>query len=333
MSRAVERLPDRTQVLIVGAGLAGAATAHHLRLGGVEPLLLDRAPAAGREASGRSAGMIRAHCADPALAEWTAAGARAHRTSGFPGYRPTGSLLLGLGDQDVSDMIPWAVGRGLHQPGDGVIDAPALLLHLLAGQSVAWGVQVDAVAPSGAGVAVHLEGRTLRADVVVLAAGAFAGALGGLPLQPRRRHLFRTARRPEGPCEPFVWDVVEGLYFRSEGEGLLACACDEEATPPGVNAVREGAQAELRAKARQVQPALADLAIADSWAGQRTFAPDERFVLGWDPALPGVFWVAGLGGHGVTVAPVVGARAAERILSGSVSGAGDDRALSPARFR
>ena len=48
----------------------------------------------------------------------------------------------------------------------------------------------------------------------------------------------------------------------------------------------------------------------------RTFAPDELFVVGADPRLNGLFWVAGLGGHGITCAPAVGSIAAEWITEG-----------------
>jgi glycine/D-amino acid oxidase-like deaminating enzyme len=51
-----------------------------------------------------------------------------------------------------------------------------------------------------------------------------------------------------------------------------------------------------------------------SWVGQRTFAPDRRFVVGFDPRDDRVFHVAALGGHGVTVSPAIGALAANLLL-------------------
>jgi glycine/D-amino acid oxidase-like deaminating enzyme len=61
-------------------------------------------------------------------------------------------------------------------------------------------------------------------------------------------------------------------------------------------------------------PALASVSISKGWAGFRTLTSDGRFVIGWDPDVEGFFWVAGLGGHGVTTSSAVGDLASELIL-------------------
>jgi glycine/D-amino acid oxidase-like deaminating enzyme len=48
----------------------------------------------------------------------------------------------------------------------------------------------------------------------------------------------------------------------------------------------------------------------------RTFAPDHRFVIGSDPRLSGLYWAAGLGGHGMTCAPAVGELTAQWLIEG-----------------
>jgi D-arginine dehydrogenase len=48
----------------------------------------------------------------------------------------------------------------------------------------------------------------------------------------------------------------------------------------------------------------------------RTFVSDDEFVIGADPRLRGLYWVAGLGGHGVACAPLVGRLAADWIADG-----------------
>ena len=78
---------------------------------------------------------------------------------------------------------------------------------------------------------------------------------------------------------------------------------------------------------RELAPQLADRPITRYWTGLRTFAPDRRFVIGWDPWNPRLFWSAGLGGHGMTSGLAVGAVAAERFLRHS-----DGGPLDPARF-
>jgi D-arginine dehydrogenase len=66
------------------------------------------------------------------------------------------------------------------------------------------------------------------------------------------------------------------------------------------------------------------------WCGMRTLTGDGRFAVGPDPDVEGLFWVAGLGGHGMCVGAEVGHMAA-RLLAG---GAPDElaRACDPARL-
>jgi len=78
--------------------------------------------------------------------------------------------------------------------------------------------------------------------------------------------------------------------------------------------------------------------IIRSWAGLRTFAPDRAPVIGFDPAAPGFFWLAGQGGYGVqssaAAARVAAALALGEPLPADVSALGLTAAqISPARFR
>jgi D-arginine dehydrogenase len=83
----------------------------------------------------------------------------------------------------------------------------------------------------------------------------------------------------------------------------------------------------------RLQPGLALGPLRCAWAGQRTFALDGRFVVGWDPRCRGLFWVAALGGHGVTTSPSVGRLAADLLVAGPGTPASPiARALSPARL-
>jgi D-arginine dehydrogenase len=77
--------------------------------------------------------------------------------------------------------------------------------------------------------------------------------------------------------------------------------------------------------------------VVTTWAGLRTFAIDRVPVMGYDPDVPGLFWLAGQGGYGIQTAPAL-ARLAAVILRGDVSPSAeapgvDPEALSPARFR
>jgi len=227
-------------------------------------------------------------------------------------------------------------------PSDGVVDIHALLSGYLKaaaslGVEIRYNSHVRALDKQDGRIArVLLEEDWVGTEVLVNAAGAWAGAIGklagGVPigLRPLRRHLFVTGPLPWIDRRwPFVWDVSHGFYFRPDSGGLLVCPCDEAEMPPGDTAPVESALDLLAEKARNYFPQFADLPIMKSWAGLRTFAPDGRFIIGWDPGVEGLFWVAGLGGHGVTTSDAVGALAAKLLLGGEARRA---EALSPARF-
>ena len=86
---------------------------------------------------------------------------------------------------------------------------------------------------------------------------------------------------------------------------------------------------ELAGKVEMHQPGLGELAVARQWVGQRTFAPDRLFVIGFDPRNHKLCHVGGLGGHGVTSSFTVGQMAADLITGGRPPGA---ELLSPRRL-
>lgn len=350
---------DRADLVVVGAGIAGAATAYHLARAGVgEIVILEREPVPGAHASGRNAGLVRRALEDALVGEFAVEGAERLRRppaddeAAFAPeslVRETGSLLL-AGREDAAlaagaaragavevgaeeaqrlapDLAGAAIDRAWYTALDGVADIHALLGGFLRGAvargaRVATGCAALAVerGAGGAVAAVRTSAGRIATGAVVDAAGAWAGELARSagaappPLRAFRRHLFSSAPREARGGGPWVWDVERGFYFREEGPGLLLSACDQEphpAAPPAVDPARAG---DLAEKLLAHAPALAGLRIARAWACLRTFAPDGRFVIGPEPALPGYFYAAGLGGHGITTAFVFGALAAEAVL-------------------
>ncbi|HWP57695.1 MAG TPA: FAD-dependent oxidoreductase [Candidatus Acidoferrales bacterium] len=227
-------------------------------------------------------------------------------------------------------------------PTDGVVDIHALLSGYLKqaasyGAEIRYGCRLAAVDTRHGRVSrILLDSDWTAADVLVDAAGAWAGEVAAkagavnIPLRPLRRHLFVTGPLSwVKPHWPFVWDVAHGFYFRPDSGGLLLCPCDEDEMAACDAPTSETALELLAEKTRRYFPRFSDLPIMKGWAGLRTFAPDGRFVIGWDPQLEGFFWVAALGGHGVTTSPAVGALVADMILDGRAS---PFEEMSPARF-
>jgi D-arginine dehydrogenase len=53
--------------------------------------------------------------------------------------------------------------------------------------------------------------------------------------------------------------------------------------------------------------------ISHSWAGLRSFVPDDSPVVGYDDAAQDFFWLAAQGGYGIMMAPTLG-RAASALI-------------------
>jgi glycine/D-amino acid oxidase-like deaminating enzyme len=339
-------MEDVAEILIIGGGIAGLATACHLALAGQSGVVLvDREAQAGFYASGHNAGIARRLTGRAEHTALTVPGRDLLMQAGL--MRASGGCLLaaepGGADALAEEARAFGVestrGSGspipglraaewLHLPGDGVIDIDAALRHCAdtargGGARLRFGCQVLGITPGPAGFQVATDQGPIRARTVVNAAGAWAQEVGrmagglDIPFQPLRRHLvWSTADCPAD--QPWAWWADRPLYLRPESGGALLCACEESTVklpPRGLQPDNDASVLEgLAASLKELIPALAAAPVARIWCGLRTFAPDRRFVLGPDPIQPNLFWVAGLGGHGMTSGLAVGRRAAEAIL-------------------
>ena len=224
--------------------------------------------------------------------------------------------------------------RALFCPTDALVDVGGLLEGLQK-ELRALGVRVflnhplRSIRKTRAGFKVRAgRGREFTAEKVINAAAAWAGevakAAGAseLPLKPYLRHLYETkALGSRSTRWPFVWDLDRGLYFRPLLKGILASPCDKRFVrlekPLKVSSIRlidfKARQSLLR-KLKSFNPSFKLGELENQKAGLRTMASDGRFVIGEDPNLKNFYWVAGLGGHGVTTSFSVGDLAARLVL-------------------
>lgn len=345
-------------VVIVGAGVAGASLAYHLaRKGTRSVLVIEREPIAGMHSSGRNAAMFYALVAEPETAELAA------RSHGFlleppeevanrPLLHQTGSLTLfgahqsaeaagkvdlarriGLHARTLSageavDLTPMLghcdASAVVHSETDGTLDIEAMVQGLLRGACrrgarLRTGLEVrDLRVEGGRVVGLDTAEGPVECGLVVDASGAWAGRLGAPhgavrpPLQPLRRHLLFV--RGEPVQGPFVVDARLPFYVRPETGGFLLSRCDEDPFEPCLPAVDEVRIAEAMETLARVATPLAQAPLVRRWACLRTRTPDELLVFGRDPSLRGYFWMAGLGGHGMTAGVAAGELAAEVLL-------------------
>ncbi len=180
-----------------------------------------------------------------------------------------------------------------------------------------------AVARRGSHFQIALPEAALDARVVVDAAGAWADEVGTLAgatpmsLAPLRRTAF-IVDLPEGldaSAWPCVIDIDEHLYFKPDAGRLLVSPADETPSMP-CDAWADDLDVAEAVERLETMTSLRVTQVRSRWAGLRTFAPDRTPIVGFDPELPGFFWLAGQGGYGLQTAPAM-ARAAAALASGS----------------
>jgi D-arginine dehydrogenase len=352
---------------IVGAGIAGASLAAGLA-GRGRVVVLEAEDRPGYHATGRSAAFWTESYGGPPVLPLTAASGPFLKQHGLLGDR--GALTLarddelagleafadrfaGLGvaiehldraalEKRIPGLKPeWR--HGVLEPDCSDIDVAALH-QLWLGQARRGGAEVQCRARLAAaehrsgGWQLTLEdGRSLRAAVLVDAAGAWAdevAAMAGaapLGIQPYRRTIAQLRMTSPVPDNlPLVLGFDGSFYFRPDAGRLWLSPHDETPSLPCDAAPEELDVATAIARLKEV----ADWPIAQvehKWAGLRSFAPDRLPVYGFDARVPGLFWFAGQGGFGIQTAPAA-ADLALRLLSGEAPGAVDPAPYSPARF-
>ncbi len=216
-------------------------------------------------------------------------------------------------------------------PDEGLCDAWTLGQGFLRGArrrraELRTGVEVLELTRRGDRIAGVITDRgPIDAGIVVLAAGAWSDALArradltGPELTPKARHLLQSAPHPLGTRDhPWCWIDDVGLYVRPEAGGFLVSPCDETDRFPKRGAgsgapVEALGRALAHEKLTRYLPALADLRLVGGWRGLRTFTPDRSLRAGFDPTVDGLYWMAGLGGCGVSVALALGERCAAEL--------------------
>lgn len=187
---------------------------------------------------------------------------------------------------------------------------------------------VETGGPGGRVTGVRLDsGEALATDTVVVAAGAWAGALTlprPLPIRPVRGQIVVLRMVPPA-LQRVTWGPGCYLVPRADGRLLVGATMEEAGF---VVATTAEATRRLLASAIRVVPALAAAEIEGFQVGLRPATPDGLPVIGADPATPGLHFATGHFRNGVLLAP----ETAELLVAGILDGREPDPAFSSARF-
>ena len=298
---------ESTSVLIIGDGVIGLSTAYALGRAGADCIVVGAwNPGI---ASLAAAGLLLPDldALPPAVRPFFAASLDAYPAfiDGLRSFDPSLRLIEGL--TEITSQTP---APGHHHPRDGAIDNVKLTHALRAAASSAPSVSIIGDDPV---VGVDLtgtrafvttrSGRRIAAERIVVAAGAWAPQIAGLPralpVHPLKGQMLALAASPLDV--PVVGDDV---YLVPRGNETLVGATVEHA---GFDlTINPDAIARLREAAIRVVPALADAAITRSWAGTRPATPDMFPILGAEPSDSRLIYACGHAKNGILLAPATG---------------------------
>jgi D-arginine dehydrogenase len=239
-------------------------------------------------------------------------------------------------------LDPEVISGGAYEATARDIDVLALL-DRFARRARAAGAQirtdvgfVSAVGVRG-GWEVESTAGPIHAGVVVNAAGAWgdeiAAAFGAAPapLAAFRRTIAiaRPGDTAIDPDWPLVVGVDEDVYFKPEGPNLLLSPADESPSEP-CDARPDEVDVALALDRANHLTRLGLRSVLRAWAGLRTFGPDRNPVVGYDPDVEGLFWLAGQGGYGIQTAPAMARLAAALVTGDPIPTDIIDQGLDPA---
>jgi glycine oxidase len=217
---------------------------------------------------------------------------------------------------------------GVHAPEEAAIDPRTMTAALLAaldaqGVEVRGGVEVteallDADRIEGVRTGT---GEELRAEAVILAAGAWSGVTTWLPdharppVRPVKGQILEL-RAPDGepPCERIVASERVYLVPRPDGRLIAGATTEERGFDTTVTA---GGVHELLREAYRLLPDVAEMELVESMAGLRPGTPDNLPLIG-PGALDGLVLACGHYRNGILLAPLTGDAIATLLETGDL---------------
>lgn len=329
-------------VIVIGAGIIGAACAQALARRGLRVLVLD-AGLHGATAAGMGHLLVLDdNPAELALSQYSLQRWREQAPDMPDGcaYRCNGTLWLAANAEEMAvahskylnlqtqgvacELVARHALRarepelceglegGLLINGDGILYAPATANWMLDTADIE---QRRARVSEVDGNRVRLDdGQWLSAEAVILANGIQANDLcPELPIEPKKGHLLITDRYPG----KVTHTLVELGYVTSAHNATgPSTACNIQPRPTGqlfIGASRQFGTtdpqvegwmlAKMLKRATEYMPGLAQLNGIRAWTGFRAASPDGLPLIGQHPQRKGLWLAVGHEGLGVTTAP------------------------------
>ena len=330
------------EVIVIGGGVMGLAAARELRRRQYRVTLLERAQP-GRAASWASAGIIGAtlrYESDPRYALrqlsaqlWPEFAAAVQEESGLdPDYLEIGCIQLAETEMELG----WLEEAAQRTDGADFLDAerlrklePGVSQHIVggllvpggnvdnrrlcraleiaarwAGVTIETGAEVRQVTTRGQSVTgVETADRTIPAEVVIVAAGAWSATIRNLeprpPVAPQRGQILALDQAAVGIQHVLLTPGDPYFVPRADGRLVVGATREEAGWDASLTA---GGVAWLLNRAIEVVPALEQSPIAELWTGFRPLSADGLPLIGRG-ALDGLYFLTGHGPSGIAPLP------------------------------
>ncbi|MBA9070891.1 glycine oxidase [Methylobacterium sp. RAS18] len=274
-------------------------------------------------------------------------------------YREDGTLVIAIGRDEVERLrfrhdlqrrsgvaAEWLSGpevrarepllrpnvtAGILCPLDAQVD-PRLVMEALlraceaAGVVIIEGVAVEGLERRGGRVTgLHAAGRTLAADTVILAAGAWSGEASllpsdldvpdlSVPVRPLKGQslALRTTKRT-GTLSRMVWTDAVHMAPKGDGQLIVGATVEDCGFTSGVTA---GGMFALLEGARRVLPGIEEMEIDAVWSGFRPTSDDDAPII--EEAAPGLVLATGHHRNGYLLAPATADAVATLLTEGAL---------------
>lgn len=186
----------------------------------------------------------------------------------------------------------------------------------------------------GRAVGVEAGGQFHRADIVIIAAGAWSRMVPGLPpaalppVRPVKGQMMALSMDPAAPLVTHVvWAPKSYLVPRRDGRLIIGATVEEKGFDDRLTA---GGMLALLDAAWRALPGIEELPILESWVGFRPGSRDDAPILG-STGIEGLLLATGHHRNGILLAPLTAEAMAKMVLTGET-----DPAIAPfslARFQ
>jgi sarcosine oxidase subunit beta len=356
--------------IIIGAGSVGVPAAMNLSGKGLKVLVLDSSASVGQGSNKHAIGGIRATHSDPAKIrlcmrsieifstwsklfgddiEWYKGGYV------FVAYRDREEKILkellavqksyglnidwldpGQLMDCVPDLNPDGLLGGTYSPDDGSA-SPLLSIHAFYRQALRQGAEfrfnepvTEMIARSGKILAVRTPNGIYGADVVINAAGAWAGQVSHLagveiPIRPDS-HESAISEPVSRFINPMVVDIrpdtgSSNFYFYQHITGQIMFCITPSPIIWGFDTRETSSFLPMIARRMiEVMPRLQNIRVRRTWRGLYPMTPDGFPIVGWSKEVEGYLLSAGTCGQGYMLGPGLGELLARLVCHETLEG-------------